>query len=50
MHRIFWPEFMKHNDQPQKLEDLTGLLIKQLEIDVRYGEKIPQAAKELLSK
>ena len=50
MHPIFWPDYMKHNDTPQKLEDLAGLLIKQLEIDNRYGESLPQQAKDILSK
>ena len=49
MHPIFWPEYMKDNDVPQSLRDLSGLLMKQLELDLRYGRKLPKLAKEILN-
>ncbi|XP_067949228.1 uncharacterized protein [Watersipora subatra] len=49
MHPIFWPGYMKDNDEPQSLRDLSGLLMKQLDLDTRYGSKLPKAAKDILS-
>ena len=50
MHPLFWPDHMEGKDTPFKLQDQAGLLIKQLDIDTRYGENVPEKAKQFLAK
>lgn len=50
MHRIFWPDSTKKNDEPVKLKDQAGLFMKQLELDKRYGNALPLEAKAILDR
>lgn len=50
MHPIFWPEYMKSYERPLTLRDMSGLLIKQMGLDKKYGDQLPTQAREILDK